>query len=140
MRSESTLLMPPRTIGASEAPSTRKHQGIPGVERLSSGRLFAVYYTGTLQGEGPGNYVVLSTSTDDGRSWREIQVVGPQGDDALNQRAFDSTLWLDPSGRLWWFWSQAYSNGLWDNTAPGNVWASICDAPDTDSPQWSSPR
>ncbi len=140
MRSESTQLMPPRTIGAGEDPSTRKHQGIPGVERLSSGRLYAVYYTGTLDGEGPGNYVVLTTSTDDGRSWREIQVVGPQGNAAKDQRAFDSTLWLDPTGRLWWFWSQEYSNGLWDISAPSNVWAAICDAPDTDSPQWSTPR
>jgi len=128
----------PAAMSEKFAPATRRHQGIPGIEILPSGRLFAVYYTGSLDGEGPGNYVVLSTSSDGGLSWRELQVVAPIKD---NERAYDSVLWLDPLGRLWWFWAQCVSTGLWDIfDGRAGVWAAVCDSPDTDSPAWSPPR
>lgn len=131
----------PAPIAGRQSAGTRRHQGIPGIEILPSGRLFAVWYGGEIAGEGPGNYVVLAVSTDCGRSWREIQVVAPPASAAASERAFDSTLWLDPAGRLWWFWSQCVAPKLWDIfDGRHGVWASVCDAPDTDSPAWSTPR
>ena len=131
----------PAPISEQQSVETRHHQGIPSIEILPSGRLFAVWYGGELPGEGPGNYVVLTTSTDYGHSWQEIQVVAPPPSVADSERAFDSTLWLDPAGRLWWFWGQCVSRKLWEVFDGRNgVWAAVCDAPDTDSPVWSTPR
>ena len=128
----------PAPITEKEAVATRCHQGIPGIERLDSGRLFATWYGGELNGEGPGNYVVLATSADNGLSWKEIQLVAPTNAD---ERAYDPTLWLDPDGRLWWGWSQCVTNGIWDVfDGRSGVWVAVCDDPDTDSPAWSVPR
>lgn len=128
----------PAPISEKQAVTTRRHQGIPGIERLDSGRLFATWYGGELNGEGPGNYVILATSADNGLSWKEIQVVAPTRAD---ERAYDPTLWLDPDGKLWWSWSQCVTTGIWDVfDGRSGVWVAVCDDPDTDSPVWSAPR
>lgn len=129
----------PAPIAERQAAGTRRHQGIPGVEVLSSGRLFATWYGGELNNEGPGNYVVLAASTDGGLSWKEIQVVAP--DDPATERAFDPTLWLDPQGRLWWIWAQCVTTKAGDIfDGRSGVWVSVCASPDTDSPVWDEPR
>jgi beta-xylosidase len=92
--------------GSKYADSTRLFQGIPGLERAPNGRLWAVWYAGGPDEptEGPGNYVVVVTSKDDGRTWSEPQlVIDPPGDG----RAYDPTLWHDPDGRMWLFWAQS---------------------------------
>jgi hypothetical protein len=61
-----------------------------------------------------------------------VLVIDPEGD----VRAFDPCLWVDPDGRLWLFWAQAY--GHWDGRA--GVWAMVADEPDRQEPGWSSPR
>jgi hypothetical protein len=112
-------------------PERRQWQGIPGIERSPSGRLFATWYSGG-ENEGPENYVLLGTSQDDGETWFEpqavIQPVSPV-------RAFDPVLWYDPFGVLWWFWSQSY--GLFDGRA--GVWAVHCLDASVAQPQWSRP-
>jgi hypothetical protein len=68
--------------GPEYADDTRIFQGIPGIERAKNGRLWALWYAGGPDepGEGPGNYVVLVTSADDGRSWSAPKlVVDPPG-------------------------------------------------------------
>lgn len=131
----------PAPISEKQAIETRRHQGIPSIEILPSGRLFAVWYGGEIVGEGPGNYVVLATSTDYGLNWREIQVVAPPPSVSASERAFDSTLWLDPTGRLWWFWAQCESHKIGDIfDGRSGVWAAVCEVPDTDSPVWSMPK
>ena len=45
----------PAPIAGQQSAGTRRHQGIPGIEILPSGRLFAVWYGGEIAGEGPGN-------------------------------------------------------------------------------------
>ncbi len=128
----------PSPINRDFAPKRRRHQGIPTLEVLPSGRMFAVYYAGEQPGEGPGNYVVLACSDDHGLCWREIHVVAPIEND---QRAFDPVLWLDPLGRLWWIWSQCVSHGLGDIFDGRNgVWATICKNPDAAVLKWSRPR
>ncbi|HBN82651.1 MAG TPA: hypothetical protein DDZ89_02305, partial [Clostridiales bacterium] len=110
----------------------RKWQGIPGIEITKSGRLYGTFYSGG-NGEGSENYILLVKSDDKGTTWTEpLFTVDPPG----MVRAFDPCLWLDPEGRLWWFWSQSYT--LYDGRA--GVWASVCDNPDEDELSWSTPR
>jgi hypothetical protein len=77
--------------------------------------------------------VAVVTSNDDGVTWSPIRlVVDPPG----YVRAFDSNLWIDPRGRLWLFYAQAY--GWWDGRA--GVWVVVTEQPDNPSPRWSAPR
>lgn len=112
--------------------SRRKFQGIPGIERAANGRLWALWYAGDTR-EGPGNYVVLVTSGDDGKTWSAPKlVIDPPG----YIRAFDAGLWHDPAGRLWLYWSQAA--GHWDGR--GGVWTITTGESDRADPKWSAPR
>lgn len=117
-----------RTYG----PAQRFFQGIPGLARAPGGRLWATWYSGGTD-EGPENYVVLVTSGDDGNTWSPIKfVIDPPG----QVRAYDPVVWVDPQGRLWWFYSQSYR--WWDGRA--GVWAAITDNPDAADPAWQAPR
>lgn len=111
---------------------TRIFQGIPGIERSRGGRLWAAWYGGG-DTEGPDNYVMLVTSENNGVSWSDLKlVIDPEG----RVRAFDPCLWLDPTGRLWLFWAQAFH--FWDGR--GGVWAITTDEADLENPVWSAPR
>lgn len=121
--------------GTKYADNTRLFQGIPGLERAPNGRLWAVWYAGGPDEptEGPGNYVVIVTSNDDGRSWSSPKIViDPPGD----VRAYDPTLWHDPQGRMWLFWAQ--SSHKWDGRS--GVWAMRASNSGSDKPRWSQPR
>lgn len=124
---EDPALVPPvlnSAPGAKYADGTRIFQGIPGIERAANGRLWATWYAGGPDepGEGPGNYVVLVSSDDDGKSWSTPQlVIDPAGP----VRAYDPCLWIDPTGRLWLFWAQSF--GWWDGRS--GVWAVTTDRP-----------
>jgi predicted neuraminidase len=110
----------------------RNFQGIPGIARTTGGRLWATWYGGGSD-EGPDNYVMLVTSGDDGKTWSEFKrVIDPPG----LLRTFDPGLWIDPQGKLWWFYMQSY--GFWDGRA--GVWAITTESPDEEDPRWSAPR
>ena len=113
----------------------RRFQGIPGIERAPNGRLWVTWYAGGADepGEGPGNYVLLVTSHDDGLSWSKPKLVIDPPEDV---RAYDPMLWLDPTGRLWLFWAQ--SRGTYDGRA--GVWCITTDQPGASDPAWSAPR
>ncbi len=114
----------------------RGFQGIPGMEITSQGRLWASWYSGG-ETEGPHNFVLLVTSSDGGITWSEpVMVIDPPE----NVRAFDQNVWLDPLGRLWFFWAQTYSEGN-ENIFDGRsgVWGIYTENPETDSPCWSAP-
>jgi len=120
------------TPGKEYADSTRIFQGIPAIARAPKGRLWAAWYGGG-KGEGPYNYCMLVTSGDDGATWSGLKMaIDPEGD----VRAFDQCLWVDPKGRLWFFWMQGWS--LWDGRA--GVWAIVAENPDDETPTWSKPR
>ena len=128
-------LEPPRIIsapGREYSDANRRFQGIPCIERAPNGRLWAAWYSGDIR-EGPRNYVVVTTSGDDGQTWSGPQlVIDPDG----FVRAFDACLWMDPQQRLWLFWAQAA--GHWDGRA--GVWAIMTEQPGSVRPNWSSPR
>ena len=97
---EDAALAPPviNTVPDSKyGDTTRLFQGIPGIERAANGRLWALWYAGGPDepGEGPGNYVVLVTSGDDGKTWSGPRlVIDPPGP----VRAYDPCLWHSPDG------------------------------------------
>lgn len=114
----------------------RQFQGIPGIEVTSSGRLWATWYSGGVN-EGPDNFSLLVTSSDKGQSWSEpVAVIDPPG----NVRSYDPTLWIDPLGRLWWFWAQTYSPEDTNiNDGRAGVWAAFAENPDSGKPLFSEP-
>jgi len=121
--------------GPEYADNTRVFQGIPGIERAANGRLWAIWYAGGPgePGEGPGNYVLIVTSGDDGRTWSKPKlVIDPPGE----VRAYDPCLWHDPQGRLWLFWAQSYQ--WWDGRS--GVWAIVTENSGDENPRWSAPR
>ena len=89
---------------------------VPSLAVAPNGRLWATWYAGPTPAEDLANYVVLSTSDDDGRTWQEICVVDPDGEGP--RRTFDPEIWISPDGHLRWFWSDRDSwtietTGLW---------------------------
>lgn len=111
------------------ARARRTHQGIPGIERIPSGRLFAVWYAGG-DSECCENYAMLSISDDNGKSWKSpVAVVDPPHPSV---RAFDPTLWMAPDGRFFWFWAQGCGGpgGTWDiYDGIAGVWYSVLENP-----------
>lgn len=118
--------------GPAYGDDARYWQGIAGIERSPAGRLWATWYSGGVT-EGTENFVLLTTSADDGNTWSPpCLVIDPPGP----IRAFDPVLWIDPLRRLWLFWAQAHTH--WDGR--GGVWAIRTDDPDSATPCWSAPR
>ena len=131
--------VPPELVtqpGAEFSHAARKWQGIPSIEVSPRGRLWATWYGGPA-GEGePGNYQVLVTSGDDGRTWSDpVAVFKPEPVDKA--RTGDGHLWTDPQGRLWWVVNRL----LRDDPSPGprTSWAFLDVHPDDAQPQWSKP-
>ncbi len=113
---------------------SRKFTGIPSLAISPEGRFWAVWYTGKTAAEDQNNYVVLSTSDDDGQSWTEVLAIDPDG--AGPVRAFDPEIWMDPTGKLWVFWAQTIEH---DGTIAG-VWTITTDDPNAKEPVWTAPR
>lgn len=105
-------------------------QGVPGIERTANGRLWAIYGRDV---ESPRHYQLLKFSDDDGKSWSEphLMILPRRG-----VRVSGGCLWIDPQGRLWAFWMQAF--GLRDGRF--GIFAIRSENPDADEPQWSAPR
>ena len=102
---------------AAHAVSTRRHEGIPSIavsER--NGRRWATWYAGPTPGEDLNNYVVLSTSADDGKTWKEVLVADPDG--AGPVRAFDPEIWYAPDGKLRWTWAERVAPLAGQSTDP----------------------
>ena len=66
--------------------------------------MWATWYAGPTPGEDSNNYVVLTTSADGGRTWKEVLVADPDG--AGPVRAFDPEIWAAPDGKLRWTWTE----------------------------------
>ncbi|MBQ4089404.1 MAG: exo-alpha-sialidase [Clostridia bacterium] len=105
----------------------RMWQGIPAIERTAGGRIFAAFYSGG-ETECMGNFAAVVMSSDGGETFSEPIAVADMGPDS---RAFDSALWIDPLGRLWFAWA----------VMPDcRVEFSICENPDADELVWGAVR
>ena len=127
-----TLGLPPQEPSLHTAPGpqyasqNRLWQGIPGIERAANGRLWVTWFSGGPREPHEDNYVLLVTSSDNGRTWSEPKIViDPPG----KPRAYDSMLWHDPKGRLWFFWTQ--------NAGPPGPYAIYSDDSTKENPSWS---
>ncbi|MEC5127986.1 family 16 glycoside hydrolase [Verrucomicrobiales bacterium BCK34] len=106
-----------------------------GIERSPGGRLWACWVAG---GDSPEAYFVIATSDDDGQTWSKPRLVLDSHDDSLPRprSILVGNLWTDPLGRLWLFFDQSME--MFDGR--GGVWATVCENPDADNPQWSDPE
>jgi predicted neuraminidase len=133
---EPAFLAPPQYVGPPQpqhAPTNRAFQGIPSMAVSPGGRLWANWYAGVTPGEDHNNYVVLSTSGDNGATWKEVLVVDPDGDGPV--RTFDPELWMGPDGKLRLFWAQAQGH----EASVGGVWCIETDQPDEEQAKWGQP-
>ena len=135
----SMTTVPPARPQEKHLSANRSFQGIPGICRLPSGRLFATWYGGGC-GENQDNFVMLVYSDDDGASWSDTAwVVDPPHEKV---RAFDPALFVAPDGRLFWFWTQVEANdksSMFDGKA--GVWCSVCEniSDPVEDYRWSAP-
>jgi predicted neuraminidase len=129
-------LAPPQYVGPPQpqhAVTNRAFQGIPSLAVTPGGRLWANWYAGKTPGEDQNNYVVLTTSGDNGATWREVLVVDPDGDGPL--RTFDPELWMGPDGKLRMFWAQTQGH----NSTVGGVWYIETTEPESERAAWGPP-
>ncbi len=107
--------------------------GVPSIAVSRGGRIWAMWYSGTTPGEiierCPNAYVVVSTSGDGGRTWKEVLAIDPDGAGPL--KAFDPQPWVDPDGKLWI---------IWHHTGVKHAWAITADDVERENPSWSEPR
>jgi predicted neuraminidase len=109
----------------------RQWQGIPAIERAANGRLWSAFYSGGPKEPDPANFILLTTSEDDGSLWSNPEpLIDPPG----LTRAYDPALWHDPGGHLWLFYNQANLK-----TKEYSVWAMMTRDASTATPQWSNP-
>ena len=131
-------LQPPQHLGPpreDQAVTNRAFTGIPSLAIAPKGRMWATWYAGVTPGEDLNNYVVLSTSGDDGKTWNEVLTVDPDASGPV--RSFDPELWVSPDGSLFFFWAQM-EKGRRDVEL--GVWCIETSEPDAAEPKWSSPR
>ena len=109
----------------------RAFQGIPSIAISPGGRFWTTWYAGKTPGEDHNNYVVLSTSGDGGKTWKEVLVVDPDEDGPV--RAFDPELWIAPDGKLRLIWAQGPKNTL------AGVWFLKIEDPESEQPRYAKP-
>ena len=91
-------VLPP---GPAHSPGLRRHVGVPSIAvSPKNGRLWVTWFGGVTAGEDSNNYCVLTTSADNGKTWKEVLVYDPDGEGPL--RAFDPRVWISPDGVLRW--------------------------------------
>lgn len=127
---------PPQYVGpplARHAVTNRAFTGIPSMAISPGGRLWATWYAGVTPGEDQNNYVVLSTSGDGGKTWKEVLIVDPDGDGP--RRTFDPELWLAPDGKVRWFCADRNRG---ESTTDG-LWMIELADPDSETTKWTPP-
>ena len=137
-RPEKTV--PPRLIpnpnGTEDyARAKRTCSGVPSLAVSRGGRLWAAWFSGTTPGEiierCPHAYVVVSTSGDGGKTWKEVLAIDPDGAGPL--KAYDPHPWIDPDGKLWVFFTLPFP-------LHKHAWAITTEDGDQENAAWSQPR
>ncbi|MGE4488739.1 MAG: sialidase family protein [Kiritimatiellales bacterium] len=134
---QAAFLNPPAYIAPPDSQHAVTNRGVTMVSSMAvtpGGRLWAVWYAGVTPGEDQNNYVVLATSGDDGKTWRETLAIDPDGSGPV--RAFDPEIWMTPDGTLYVFWAQTVGH---DGTVAG-VWTLKITNPEDAKPAYEAPK
>jgi Neuraminidase (sialidase) len=92
--------------------TNRKYEQVPSVVASADGKqLFVAWYSGG-DAPGPGNYVTVSVSTDNGKTWMNDRLVVYPAKPGT--RFFDPGLWRDKNGQVHLFYGSSKDNLLWD--------------------------
>ncbi len=127
----------PEFIGVPDAQRSVTNRAVtmvPSMAVTPGGRLWATWYAGYSGGEGPNNYVVLSTSGDNGKTWQEALVIDPDWTGPV--RTFDPEVWMAPDGSLYCFWAQSVGH----NGTVAGVWALKVTNPEEALPACDAPQ
>ncbi|MCC7494805.1 MAG: exo-alpha-sialidase [Fimbriimonadaceae bacterium] len=118
-------------VVATAAQIGQRWAGIPGVERTAAGRLFVSFFSGGDREPDVANTVYLCHRDEAAAAWTTPEVLAAPWSDGT--RAFDPTLWLDPTGTLWLIYNRGNQA-----TARHDVWARRCVDPDAAELAWSA--
>lgn len=90
----------------------RNFEQVPAIAASADGKvIYVAWYTGGAV-PGPGNFVTVSTSTDQGKTWVKDQlIVYPK---SPSTRIFDPALWRDYSGQVRLYYSSVADSLMWD--------------------------
>lgn len=105
------------------------------IECTNGGRLWVCWIAG---GDNEKAFLVFATSDDSGDTWSQPRLVIDPHDEGfpMARSSVSGTLWLDPQGRLWAFFTQSMAQ--FDGRM--GVWATRCDDPDAEHPEWTAPK
>ena len=114
-------------------------QGCPTIQRTPGGTLFAGWYSGGFAEPSLSNYNILVRSCDGGLSWSDpLLVIESLREEGI--LAIDIQLWMDPSNRMWLFWTQRNLHFPKEDPRHLELWAIVCEDPDAEILSWSEPR
>jgi len=126
-------MMQLKQVIISRATTGQQWLGIPGIERTPAGRLFVTWFSGGDTEPAPENAVYISRCEPGGAAFGPPELMAAP--DADGTRAYDSALWIDPTGVLWLIYNR--SNRA---AREHGVWVRTCADPDAPEPVWSAPR
>ncbi|TWU06183.1 sialidase family protein [Stieleria varia] len=119
----------------------RVFQGCPQVEISDGGRLWATWFGSNTQTERApfhqGQFSVISTSGDGGKTWKEVFVFDPS--DLLGGGASDPMLWKDPTGNIRFIGLRNIDFKGKDDFAT-SAWEFTMLDPEKEHTRWSPPR
>lgn len=119
----------------------RIFQGCPQVEISEGGRLWATWFGSNVQAERApyhkDQFSVISTSADDGKTWKEVFVFDPS--ELLGGSASDPMLWKDPKGNIRFIGLRNIDFKGKDEFAT-SAWEFTMVDPEIEHTAWTAPR
>ncbi|KAA5542149.1 exo-alpha-sialidase [Roseiconus nitratireducens] len=119
----------------------RLFQGCPQVEISEGGRLWATWFGSNVQAERApyhkDQFSVISTSADDGKTWKEVFVFDPS--ELLGGGASDPMLWKDPQGNIRFIGLRNIDFKGKDEFAT-SAWEFTMVDPENEHTAWTEPR
>lgn len=119
----------------------RVFQGCPQVEISNGGRLWATWFGSNTQAERApfheGQFSVISTSADEGQTWKEVFVFDPS--ELLGGGASDPMLWKDAQGNVRFIGLRNIDFKGQDEFA-SSAWEFTMLDPESEHTAWTAPR
>ncbi len=120
----------------------RVFQGCPQVEISAGGRLWATWFGSNVQAERApfhhDQFSVISTSADDGKTWKEVYVFDPS--ELLGGGASDPMLWKDPQGKIRFIGLRNIDFKGQEDEFATSAWEFTMLDPENEYTGWTAPR